>query len=107
SSAALVLASAEDQMYAACARSPPPCGEGSGVGVSQESDACDEGAKNRVTSIAFLPRLHPTPNPSPSRRGEPVELGAKSALHENGARLRPPASRFRRGSPCPSLTCRP
>ena len=49
---------------------PPPCGEGSGVGVSQEGNGCDENAKPSVANARFLPRLHPTPNPSPSRGGE-------------------------------------
>src|SRR5439155_26130520 len=48
---------------------PPPRGEGSGVGGTHGSSAqcgitCSSNA--RANQSHFLPRLHPTPNPSPS-----------------------------------------
>jgi len=53
--------------------SPPPCGEGMGVGVTQGRDVREDRA--RVTprgddAAPVLPSLHPTPIPSPSRGGE-------------------------------------
>ena len=51
--------------HAACARSPPPCGEGSGVGGSCIVLLVECGTRLFLDQTA-LPRLHPTPNPSPS-----------------------------------------
>jgi hypothetical protein len=52
---------------------PPPCGEGSGVGVIPKGNVRDgkhRALKRRVRNERSLQRLHPTPNPSPSRGGE-------------------------------------
>jgi len=55
---------------------PPPCGEGSGVGVTHKGNDSGKYAgplpRNKRRS---LPRLHPTPNPSPSRGGESGRAG--------------------------------
>jgi hypothetical protein len=63
--------------------SPPPCGEGSGVGVTNKGDpycknvgSLPRSAKNQRD----LPRLHPTPNPSPSRGGESRLPGRRAHL---------------------------
>ena len=54
---------------------PPPCGEGMGVGVSARGTSIvlrlDRGTRSLFHPTS-RPRLHPTPNPSPSRGGESV-----------------------------------
>ena len=70
--------------HAACAHPPPPCGEGSGVGVTPEGDEGDRASARHhsVQDAIVCPRIF-TPPLTPPRQGEgnPVEQASRSALY--------------------------
>jgi hypothetical protein len=53
--------------------SPPPCGEGLGVGVTQAGDVREKSVRSPTfgaTDDDLPSHFHPTPNSCPSRGGE-------------------------------------